>query len=100
MGPYEKAPKPILQTSANLSNPFAGPGHASILETEEGEFYALYHAWVRDPKGKIHHERGRKMLRDSISWTDSGWPRIGDVGEPTYDANSYVHENRWHPEPS
>ena len=98
LGPYEKAPtNPILKTSANRSNPFSGPGHASILETDEGEFYALYHAWVRDERNEIYYERGRKMLRDGIFWTDGGWPIVGRAGEPTYDAHSRVEEDRWRP---
>ena len=88
MGPYEKAPKPVLLTSENKSNPFYGPGHACILETSQGEFFVLYHAWIRDENGEPVYERGRQMLRDSISWTSDGWPVVGNGGEPTFDAHS------------
>ena len=99
MGPYEKATEPLLKTSANLSNPFAGPGHASVLQTEEGDYYVLYHAWVRDRQGRPIYERGRQMLRDRISWTPDGWPIGGNAGEPTFSSHVPTARSRdvpWH----
>ena len=87
-GQYEKAPAPILKTSANSSNPFAGPGHNSVIEDSDGEFHAIYHAWIRDKHGEIDWGRGRAMLRDRITWTADGWPIVGNAGEPTFDSRS------------
>ena len=83
-GPYERRAHPALRTDADAANPFAGPGHCSVLRAADGSAYALYHAWLRDGHGKVIGKFGRQMLRDEVRFdTADRWPTIGR-GVPGY----------------
>lgn len=63
------------------SNPWAGPGHSTIVTDEAGTDWLAYHAI---PKGNPFLPSGanrRPMLIDKIVWAN-GWPEIGD-GSPS-----------------
>ena len=67
MGPYEKAPAPILESSEH----WVGPGHGGPARVE-GQDYFVYHAW---PAGRVGDQR--MVLADKLQWED-GWPKIGN----------------------
>ena len=67
LGPYEKAPAPIVTTRA----PWVGPGHCSVVPGKGGDLYMVYHAWR---EGMVNGPGdGRLVLVDQIVWRD-GWP--------------------------
>lgn len=68
LGPFTKAPGPILVSNALWD----GPGHGSILEGPSGALVHVYHAWV---DGRAGMSPGRQVLVDRITWGD-GWPRM------------------------
>ena len=67
MGPFEKAPAPILQSSEH----WVGPGHGGPANVD-GQEYFVYHAW---PAGHVGEQR--MVLADKLQWVD-GWPTIGN----------------------
>jgi arabinan endo-1,5-alpha-L-arabinosidase len=60
LGPYTKAPAPIVTSNAT----WIGPGHCSVVDD-----YMIYHAW------NATHD-ARMVLVDQIQWTSDGWPRV------------------------
>jgi arabinan endo-1,5-alpha-L-arabinosidase len=71
LGPWEKAPEPILQSSAN----WVGPGHGGPAHVNNEEYF-VYHAW---PAGRVGDQR--MVLADKLTW-ENGWPKIGN-GQPS-----------------
>lgn len=74
LGPYTKAPAPIVITGAT----WIGPGHNSVVPGPGGDDYLVYHAW------EVGHVNGtgdsRHLLVDQLQW-DNGWPRA--IGAPS-----------------
>lgn len=68
LGPFTKAPAPILTSNAF----WAGPGHGSVIEGPSGALVHVYHAWVA---GRVGASPGREVLVDRITFAD-GWPRM------------------------
>lgn len=86
-GPYEVHPaNPILTSWADLRNPLQKAGHASLVETQTGEWY-LAHLLGRPlklPQFKLLENRGycplgRETGLQKIEWHDA-WPYV--VGGP------------------
>ncbi len=75
LGPFEKAPEPVLQSNRD----WQGPGHASLTQDAEGNDWMVYHAWHGNPK---NNSEGRQILLDPIHWNASGWPQVGS-GTPS-----------------
>jgi GH43 family beta-xylosidase len=76
LGPYQKAPAPILTSNAA----WIGPGHCSVVDTPAGDTAMIYHAWqpghVNGP-GDV-----RVMLVDGVVWGASfpGVPEAPSAG--------------------
>jgi beta-xylosidase len=74
LGPCEDAPEnPILKTACDA----VGPGHQSLVRTDDGDTWIVYHAW---PPDAVNSEfPGRLMWIDRVEWK-GGRP---DVVGPT-----------------
>lgn len=71
LGIWEKDPaNPILKGNEN----FNCPGHGTIVTTENGRTYMMYHAY--DPKDTNYV--GRQALLDEVNWTKDGWATINN----------------------
>ncbi len=71
LGIWEKNPKnPILPANET----WQCPGHGSIVDTPDGRFYLLYHAYG---KGSEAFSIGREALLDEVKFTN-GWATIND----------------------
>ena len=69
LGPYMKAPEPIVVTR----DAWVGPGHCSVVDGPGGDSYMVDHAWQR---GMVNGPGdGRLVLVDQIVWRD-GWPTL------------------------
>lgn len=66
VGPFTKAPGPIVGSSAQ----FSGPGHCSVVDLPNGDAAMIYHAWLA---GKIGQNPGRVVLVDEFVY-ENGWP--------------------------
>lgn len=83
LGPYEPyAGNPIL-TQRDLAKdrplPITSAGHADLVETPDGQWWATFLA-VR-PYAKGLHNTGRETFLLPVTWKD-GWPIILDRGAP------------------
>ena len=68
LGPYTKAPGPIVASKGA----WAGPGHGSVVDTAAGDTYLVYHAWE---SGHVGGPPGREVLVDRVFW-EGGWPSV------------------------
>ena len=95
-GPYDGNPgNPILtHRHLGLDYPIVGTGHADLVETQNGEWWAVLLAMR--PYGGYFYNLGRETFLAPVRWED-GWPIIsagtGKV-EFTYDAPD-LPEQTW-----
>ncbi|MDE6486057.1 MAG: glycoside hydrolase family 43 protein [Muribaculaceae bacterium] len=79
--PYEN--NPIL-TQRNLDpsrpNPITCAGHADLLQTAEGDWWAVFLA-CRPNKGGFEN-LGRETFMLPVTWTEDGWPIINPDMQP------------------
>lgn len=70
-GPWENSPyNPIIHTySAN--EPFWSKGQGLLIDTPEGEWYIMYHGYLKDERNL-----GRQVFLEPVEWTKDGWFRI------------------------
>ena len=80
-GPWEEAPaNPILtqrDLPAERENPVTCTGHADIIQTPEGEWWAVF-LGCRPYSGNLYNT-GRDTYLLPVEWQD-GWPRILESG--------------------
>lgn len=70
LGPYEKAPAPILVSSDD----WVGPGHCSVVTAPDGTDALVYHAWRADCVADPGCER--QVLVAALRWGADGWPTV------------------------
>ncbi len=79
--PYEK--NPIL-TQRNLDrnrpNPVTCAGHADLVQTKEGDWWAVFLACRPNKAG--FENLGRETFMLPVEWTEDGWPVINPDMEP------------------
>lgn len=79
-GPYEKNPNnPILSHVSRKGHVIQATGHADLIETPQGEWYAVFLAIRVKPRPLLHH-LGRETFLAKVEWKDN-WPMIGDEGK-------------------
>lgn len=80
-GPYEPWEKNPILTQRDLprdrANPITSAGHADLIQTKTGEWWAIFLA-VR-PYGDDLYNTGRETFLLPVKWVD-GWPVILDRG--------------------
>ncbi|HEV7890662.1 MAG TPA: family 43 glycosylhydrolase [Pyrinomonadaceae bacterium] len=80
LGPWEKYPKnPIIAANKD----WQCPGHGSIVETEDGRDFLLYHSY-RQRRDTFNV--GREALLDEIKWGADGWPVVNEGRGPSSEA--------------
>jgi alpha-N-arabinofuranosidase len=77
-GPYEVySGNPILtqrHLDPNRPNPITTAGHADLVETPDGKWYAVFLA-CRPYKDQFYNT-GRETFMAPLKWTNDGWPYI------------------------
>ena len=69
LGPYTKAPGPIVVSDAA----WVGPGHCSVVDVPGAGDWLVYHAWQA---GHVNGPGdGRLVLVDAIDWSGA-WPSV------------------------
>jgi beta-xylosidase len=77
LGPWEKYNKnPII--AANRE--WQCPGHGSIVETEDGRDFLLYHSYRQR---RDTFQIGREAVLDEVTWGADGWPMVNDGHGPS-----------------
>jgi xylan 1,4-beta-xylosidase len=81
-GPYTPGPTNPILTQRDLDpkrpNPIEAAGHADLVETQKGDWWAVFLA-VRPYAGGEMFNTGRETFLLPVRWVD-GWPRILDPG--------------------
>ena len=79
-GPYESCPtNPILsQQETDSDFPVSSTGHADLIQTKEGDWYAVFLGCR--PYEDDYYNTGRETFLLPVTWED-GWPRILPKGE-------------------
>ncbi len=100
-GPYEADPQnPVLTSYYNPELKLQRAGHASLVETQNGEWY-LTHLCGRHIPSRGRCTMGRETAIQKMKWTDDGWLRLECGGnEPQVEVpapNLPIH--KWEPEP-
>lgn len=76
-GPYvDAAGKPMLEGGGTLvlagDQRWRGPGHNGVITTDAGE-WMVHHTY------DMHHLDAQRILQvRPLTWTNDGWPRVGD----------------------
>ncbi|MBU5671638.1 glycoside hydrolase family 43 protein [Paenibacillus brevis] len=74
-GPYEVDPaNPVLTSQGNPDLPLQKAGHASLVETQNGEWY-MVHLCSRPLPGLQQSPLGRETGIQQCEWTEDGWIR-------------------------
>ena len=78
-GPYEKNPNnPILSHVPRKGHRIQATGHADLINTPQGDWYAIFLAIRVKPRPLLHHI-GRETFLSKVTWNDE-WPVVGDNG--------------------
>jgi xylan 1,4-beta-xylosidase len=79
-GPYEVDPKnPVLTSYYNPELYLLRAGHASLVETQNGEWY-LAHLCGRHIPSRGRSTMGRETAIQKMEWTEDGWLRLESGG--------------------
>lgn len=78
-GPFESCPhNPILTHRSRLSTIHA-TGHADLVQTPEGDWYAVF-LGIRPVGYPNRHHLGRETFLTPVTWSPEGWPVFGENG--------------------
>ncbi|MEX2603111.1 MAG: glycoside hydrolase family 43 protein [Gracilimonas sp.] len=101
-GPYETdIENPVLTSYNNPELELQRAGHASLVETQNGEWYLAHLAGRRMPtRGRC--TMGRETAIQKMTWTEDGWLRVADgTNEPKLIVEGpELPEHKWEEEPS
>jgi xylan 1,4-beta-xylosidase len=82
LGPWEKyARNPIIAANHD----WQCPGHGSIVETQDGRDFFLYHSYRQR---RDTFSIGRESVLDEVKWSADGWPVVDGGLGPSSDAPS------------
>lgn len=79
-GPWENCPTNPLIHTYHSSETWWSKGHASLIDTPEGKWWAVYHAYHKD-----RLNQGRQTLLEPVEVTADGWLKAttgADVDKP------------------
>lgn len=99
-GPYQVDPQnPVLTSYDNPTLELQRAGHASIVETQNGEFY-MVHLCGRHLPARGRCIMGRETAIQKMKWTDDGWLRLEAGGhEPQVFVDAPdLPEHKWEEE--
>lgn len=89
-GPYVSYEKNPILTQRHLdpsrANPITTTGHADFVETEKGEWWAVF-LGCRPYADKDYYNNGRETFLTPVKWID-GWPVIN----PDFDEVQYTYD--------
>lgn len=81
-GPFEPCPdNPVLTHRHRVGHPIQSVGHAELIDTPDGDWWALCLGTRHQGSGPltVHHNLGRETFLIPVEWRD-GWPVIGTEG--------------------
>ena len=78
-GPFEPCARNPLLTHRSLRSPIQGVGHADLIDTADGAWFAVSLAYRPNGYPPCYH-LGRETYLSPVTWSDDGFPVIGDHG--------------------
>jgi len=78
-GGFESCPYNPILTHRSLFKPIHATGHADIVQTPDGEWWAVF-LGIRPVGYPKRHHLGRETFLAPVTWTEDGWPIFGDNG--------------------
>jgi alpha-N-arabinofuranosidase len=78
-GPFEPCGRNPLLTHRSLHSPIQATGHADLVETDGGEWFAVF-LGIRPNGYPPCHHLGRETFLSPVTWASDGFPVIGDAG--------------------
>jgi xylan 1,4-beta-xylosidase len=100
-GPYEVDPRnPVLTSYFNPELKLQRAGHASLVETQNGEWY-LAHLCGRRMPARGRCVMGRESAIQKMEWTKDGWCRVAGGGNEPHEVidGPNLPEQPWEKEP-
>lgn len=78
-GPYEPCPHNPILSHRSLKSGIHATGHADLVQAQDGSWWAVF-LGIRPVGYPMRHHLGRETFLAPVSWTDDGWPIIGNGG--------------------
>lgn len=78
-GPFEPCPRNPLLTHRSLLSPIEGLGHADLVETAEGKWFAVCLGFRPVGYPPCYH-LGRETFLCPVAWAEDGFPVFGENG--------------------
>ncbi|WP_082651900.1 glycoside hydrolase family 43 protein [Gorillibacterium timonense] len=78
-GPFESCPHNPILTHRSIQSPIQATGHADLVQAHDGSWWAVF-LGIRVYHYPYYHHLGRETYLAPVTWTESGWPVIGDQG--------------------
>lgn len=80
-GPFASSPRnPILSHRDRGSHPIQATGHADFVQIPDGSWWAVFLAVRPQPVYPPCYHLGRETFLSPVSWSEDGWPVIGNDG--------------------
>ena len=81
-GPFESDPRNPVLTHRNFkASPIQATGHADLVQSQDGAWWAVFHG-IR-PATRMAHHTGRETYLAPVTWSDDGWPVFNGTGTVT-----------------
>jgi alpha-N-arabinofuranosidase len=78
-GPFEPCPRNPLLTHRSLLSPIQALGHADLVETPDGQWFAVFLGARPNGYPPCYH-LGRETFLSPVTWDEDGFPVIGPNG--------------------
>ncbi len=78
-GPFEPCARNPILTHRSQSSPIQGTGHADLVDTPEGAWFAVALAFRPQAYPPCHH-LGRETFLCPVTWHEDGFPVFGRAG--------------------
>jgi xylan 1,4-beta-xylosidase len=79
-GPFEPCPRNPLLSHRSRQSPIQGLGHADLVESASGEWFAVALGFRPNGYPPCYH-LGRETFLCPVSWADDGFPVFADHGQ-------------------
>ncbi|WNS46087.1 glycoside hydrolase family 43 protein [Paenibacillus sp. MMS20-IR301] len=78
-GPFEACPYNPVLSHRSTSHPVQATGHADLVQAHDGSWWTVL-LGIRPVGYPFHHHLGRETYLAPVTWTEDGWPVIGEQG--------------------
>ncbi|MFC5471205.1 glycoside hydrolase family 43 protein [Cohnella suwonensis] len=98
-GPFESCPNNPVLSNRSMKSSIHATGHADLVQAQDGSWWAVC-LGIRPVSYPMRHHLGREVFLAPVTWTDDGWPILGNGARvaPVMDAPKLA-EVRWPTKP-